>query len=66
MADTRTVRTDLNEATRQLACAIGALVIVLVDKGIITADEYDRAYIQAQHDVSQEFARKRDEAEGDK
>ena len=38
-------------------------LIALIDKGVITHEEYDRAYIQAQHDVSQEFARKREEAQ---
>ena len=54
---------DLNEANKQHAVAYGALIIALIDKGIITQEEYDRAYIQAQHTLSQEFARKRDEAE---
>ena len=51
---------DPNEANAAHAAAYGALVILLIDKGIITRKEYDRAYIQAQHEISQEFARKRD------
>jgi hypothetical protein len=54
---------DPNEANKTHATAYGALIIALIEKGVITQQEYDRAYIQAQHDVSQEFARKRDEAE---
>lgn len=60
------VAADLNQANQAHATAYGALLILLIDKGIITREEYDRAYIQAQHTVSQEFAKKRDEAEGDK
>lgn len=52
---------DPNEANQLHAAAYGALVILLIEKGIITRDEYDRAYIQATHDLEQEFARKRDE-----
>ena len=52
---------DPNEATKQLAIAIGALTISLIDKGIITQEEYDRAYAQATADIDQEFARKRDQ-----
>lgn len=52
---------DLNESNQTHAAAYGALIILLIDKGIITEQEYNRAYIQAQHDLSQEFARKRDQ-----
>ena len=51
---------DPNEATQQLAIAIGALTIALIDKGVITQDEYERAYAQATGIIDQEFARKRD------
>jgi hypothetical protein len=54
------IATAINEANQAHAAAYGALVILLIDKGIITREEYDRAYIQAQHSLSQEFARKRD------
>ncbi len=50
-----------NEATPYLAIAIGALTISLIDKGVITQGEYDRAYAQATVIIDQEFARKRDE-----
>ena len=53
--------TDPNEANQQHATAYGALIILLIDKGIITKNDFDRAYIQAQHEMSQEFARKREE-----
>jgi len=52
---------DLNDANKAHAAAYGALIILLIDKGIITQREYDRAFIQAQHEISQAFARKRDE-----
>jgi hypothetical protein len=56
--------TDPNEATQQLAIAVGALTIALIDKGVITREEYDRAYAQATVIIDQEFARKRDHKEG--
>jgi hypothetical protein len=40
------------------------LTISLIDKGIITQDEYDRAYAQATVIIDQEFARKRDSRKG--
>ncbi len=52
---------DPNEATQKLAIAIGALTISLIDKGIITPGEYNKAYAQATVTIDQEFARKRDE-----
>jgi hypothetical protein len=52
-----------NEATEQLAIAVGALTIALIDKDVITRDEYDRAYAQATVIIDQEFARKRDQKE---
>lgn len=54
---------ELNESNQSHATAYGALIILLIDKGVFTHEEYDRAYIRAQHIISQEFARKRDEAE---
>jgi len=56
---------DPNEATKQLAIAVGALTISLLDKNVITQEEYDRAYAQATVDIDQEFARKRDEAQNE-
>ena len=55
---------DPNEAIQKLAIAIGALTISLIDKGIITQGEYDRAYAQATVIIDQEFARKRDAQSG--
>ena len=52
---------DPNEAVQQLAIAIGALTIVLIDKQVITLEEYNRAYAQATVLTDQEFARKRDQ-----
>jgi len=52
---------DPNEAIQQLAIAIGALIIALIDKVTITQEEYDRAYAQATVVIDQEFARKRDQ-----
>jgi len=54
---------NLNEANKQHAIAYGALTIALIDKGVITQDEYDRAFAQATVIIDQEFARKRDEVE---
>ena len=63
MAEPLALNFDPNKANQAHAAAYGALVILLIDKGVITRGEYDRAYIQAQHVISQEFAKKRDEAE---
>ena len=52
---------DPNEATQKLAIAVGALTISIIDKGLITQEEYDRAYAQATVIIDQEFARKRDQ-----
>ena len=51
---------DPNEAIQQLAIAVGALTISLIDKGVITQEEYDRACAQATVIIDQEYARKRD------
>ena len=51
----------INEVNQVSGCGFGALVILLTEKGIITKEEFNRAYIQAQHTISQELARKRDE-----
>jgi hypothetical protein len=56
---------DFNEAIEQLAIALGALTISLIDKGIITQEEYDKAYAQATVIIDQEFARKRDTTQRD-
>lgn len=51
---------DFNEANKAHAIAYGALTIALLDKGVLTQQEYDRALAQATVIVDQEFARKRD------
>ena len=51
---------DPNEAIQQLAIAVGALTISLIDNGTITQEEYDRACAQATVIIDQEYARKRD------
>jgi len=51
---------DFNESNKTHAIAYGALVIALLDKGIISQEEYDRAFAQATAMIDQEFARKRD------
>lgn len=52
---------DPNEAVQQLAIAIGALTIALIDRGVITQEEYDRGFAHATNIIDQEFARKRDQ-----
>ena len=52
---------DPDEAIQQLAVAVGALTISVIDKGVVTQAEYDRAYAQATVIIDQEFARKRDQ-----
>jgi hypothetical protein len=51
---------DPNEFAQNLYINIGALVIALIDKGVITKEEYNRGLAQATNIVDQEFARKRD------
>lgn len=55
--------TEPNETMQQLAIAVGALTIALIDKGILSCEEYDRAYAQATTIVDQESARQRDDSE---
>jgi len=52
---------QFNDANKAHAIAYGALTILLLDKGIITKEDYDRAFAQATVIIDQEFARKRDE-----
>lgn len=54
---------DFNEANKAHAIAYGALTIALLDKGVLSREEYDRALAQATVIVDQEFARKRDETQ---
>ena len=52
---------QLNEANKNHAIAYGALTIALLQKGVISEQEYDQAVAQATHVVDQEFALKRDQ-----
>jgi hypothetical protein len=52
---------ELNDANKAHAIAYGALTIALIDKGLITEEEYKRAFAQATVIIDQEFARKRDQ-----
>jgi len=53
---------DFNEANQAHAVNYGALLIALIDKGVITEAEYSRACARATHIMEQEFAKKRDDA----
>lgn len=50
-----------NEASRAHATNFATLMIVLLEKGIISSEEIDAARVRATSLVDQEFARKRDE-----
>lgn len=52
---------DPNEATKQLAIAVGAITMAVLDNGIVTPEQYDRALAQATAIIDQEFAAKRDQ-----
>ena len=51
----------LNQANLVHSTACGALVILLIDKGIITGEEYDRAHARATAIADQALSQKRDE-----
>jgi hypothetical protein len=53
----------LNESNRHHAALNGAMVIALIDKGILTREEFERAYAQATATIDQEAARLRDQTE---
>ncbi len=53
---------DLDDANKTHATEYMAVQIALLDKGLLTEKDLNRARIQAQHIVSQEYARKRDAA----
>ena len=53
---------DPNADNQRHAIAYGALLMVLIDKGVITDEEYGQAVIKATQIMDQEFAQKRDEA----
>lgn len=51
-----------NEANEAHAANYSAIALLLIDKGIITQEEFDHARLVTTHIAEQEFARKRDEA----
>jgi hypothetical protein len=51
---------QFNEANKQHAIAYGALTIALLEKGVLSKEEFDRGLAQATAIIDQEFARKRD------
>jgi hypothetical protein len=50
----------LNQNTEALASHLGALTIILIDKGICTVEELEKARLVALHETEQAFAKKRD------
>ena len=54
---------QLNESNLNHAINYGALVIALIEKGVLTQKEYDRAHARATHIMEQAFAKNRDDAE---
>ena len=53
---------DFNEANKSHAITYGAILIALLDNGIVTQQQYDKARAQATHIVDEEYAKKRDKA----
>lgn len=51
---------DLQKLAEKQAAYSLALALLLQDKGIITTEEFDKAYLQAVHLIEQEAARLRD------
>lgn len=54
------VLSGMKESIELLTIAIGTMMIVLTDKGIITETEYNSAQAIATADLDQEMARQRD------
>jgi ribosomal protein L16/L10AE len=52
---------QVNQSNQVHAVNYLTLTLVLIEKGIITADEIEKARVQATHFVEQEWARKRKE-----
>jgi hypothetical protein len=52
---------QVNQANQVHAVNYLTLTLVLIEKGIITADEIEKARVQATHFVEQEWARKRED-----
>ena len=51
----------LNESNQYHSAIGGALLIALIDKGILTRQDFDRAYAQATATVDQQAAALRDQ-----
>ena len=51
----------LNESNQYHSAISGALLIALIDKGILTRQDFDRAYAQATATVDQQAAALRDQ-----
>ena len=51
----------LNESNQYHSAISGALLIALIDKGILTRQDFDRAYAQAPATVDQQAAALRDQ-----
>ncbi len=51
---------NFNQSNQAHAVNWLALAIVLVEKGILSVDEFEKARVKATHLVEQEFAKKRD------
>ena len=56
---------DLNESNSAHAINYLGLAIALIEKGIITDEEYEHGRIQAIGIVDEEFAKKRDDAQAE-
>lgn len=54
---------QVNQANQVHVVNYVTLAFLLVDKGVITGDEIEKARVKATHFVEQEFARKREEQE---
>ena len=57
------LRDKFNEANIQHAATYGAILELLIEKGVFTDDEYQRTRSLALHAMEQEFAQKRDNAQ---
>ena len=54
---------DFNEANIQHAATYGAILELLIEKGVFTEDEYQRTRSRSLHVMEQEFAKKRNDLE---
>jgi hypothetical protein len=51
---------DFNDANQQHLTNVTAVVRLLIDKGIVTQDEFSRAHMQATAEIDQVFAEHRE------